>query len=52
MSAPRWHYTIRQKIAVIGRKRFERESQIIRNSTRRTDHLAAQADMAKQSAAE
>ena len=33
-------------------KEFERESQILRNSTRRTDRLAAQADMAKQSAAE
>ncbi|HET8919743.1 MAG TPA: hypothetical protein VFN27_08700 [Xanthobacteraceae bacterium] len=33
-------------------KKFERETKIIRNSTRRTDRLAAQADMAKQSAAE
>jgi two-component system chemotaxis response regulator CheB len=31
---------------------FEREAEIIRNSTRRMDRLAAQADMAKQSAAE
>ena len=31
---------------------FERESEIIRNSTRRMDRLAAQADLGKQSAAE
>jgi hypothetical protein len=33
-------------------KEFERETDIIRNSTRRMDRLAAQADAAKQSAAE
>lgn len=33
-------------------KEFERETEIIRSSTRRMDRLAAQADMAKQSAAE
>ena len=33
-------------------KEFEREMDIVRNSTRRMDRLAAQADMAKQSAAE
>ena len=31
---------------------FERESEIIRNSTRRMDRLAAQVDLGKQSAAE
>ncbi len=33
-------------------KEFERETEIIRDSTRRMDRLAAQADIAKQSAAE
>jgi two-component system chemotaxis response regulator CheB len=33
-------------------KEFERETDIIRNSTRRMDRLAAQADIAKPSAAE
>ena len=33
-------------------KEFEREMDIVRNSTRRMDRLAAQVDMAKQSAAE
>jgi hypothetical protein len=33
-------------------KEFERETETIRSSTRRTDRLAAHADAAKQSAAE
>jgi two-component system chemotaxis response regulator CheB len=33
-------------------KEFERETEIIRSATRRMDHLAAQADLGKQSAAE
>ena len=33
-------------------KEFEREADIIRNSTRRMDRIAAQAEMARESAAE
>ena len=41
------------EIARTGRSAiFEREMDIVRNSTRRMDRLAAQVDMAKQSAAE